>query len=103
MSRAKRRDYAMGKPQFSNALRPAKALTGRKDFISRDKKRLMKTQGMIGDKLPFEYEWCYGEDAGTVMAFTAGSARAQIKVILGTPKKKRLPIGVQVQRVEYVT
>ena len=103
MSRARRRSKAFGKPVFSNALRSDKQMELRIQFIDRDKKRRAKIEGRIGDAIPFEWEWCFEDQQGTLLAFTASEARAQIKKLLQIPKKKRLPWEVVLQRVEYVT
>lgn len=76
-------------------------LQERKEEIHRDIKRQMKKKGVIENKVPFVWEWCYGEKFGTVTGFTKSEARGQIKRILNIPKKKSLPHGVQIRKVEF--
>lgn len=78
-----------------------KQLLARKEEIHRDIKKKMKANGTIADKVPFVWEWRYGDKFGTVNSFTRSEARGEIKRALGIPKKKRLPIETQLRKVEF--
>lgn len=82
-------------------LSPHKQLQKRREEIQRDIKRRMKANGIIGDKIPFIWEWRYGDEFGTVNGFTRSDARGEIKRMLGIPKKKSLPRDIQIQKVEF--
>lgn len=92
---------SVGKRPFASALSPFKQLQKRRAQISRDIKKQMKEKGIIGDKIPFIWEWCCGDEFGTVNGFTRGDARGEIKKILGIPRKKSLPKDTQIRKVEF--
>jgi hypothetical protein len=64
-------------------------------------KRKLKEQGLIEDKAPATWEWCYGGEHGTVQCHTRSEARGMIKKLLKIPKKKRLPSDVHIAKVEF--
>lgn len=88
------------RPYFCNKT-PYKQLQGRREEIRRDIKRQMKEKGVIGDKIPFTWEWRHEEKFGTVTGFTKSDARSKIKLILNISKKKPLPHNVQIRKVEF--
>jgi len=64
----------------------------------RHQKRMFKEIGLIGDRQPLKWDWSFEEQTGIVEAFTKGEAKARIKEVLGVPKKKKLPEGVNIKR-----
>jgi hypothetical protein len=64
-------------------------------------KRRLKDQGLIEDKPPAIWEWCYGGEHGVVKCHTRSEARGMIKKLLKIPKKKRLPSAVHIAKVEF--
>lgn len=78
-----------------------KQLQKRMEEIQRDVKKRMKANGTIADKVPFIWEWRYGDKFGTVNGFTRSEARGEIKKALGVSKKKRLPIDTQIRKVTF--
>lgn len=92
---------SVGKQPYACALSPFKQLQRRREQIHRDRKKQLKAGGVIGDKIPFVWEWRCGDEFGTVNGFTRGDARGAIKKILGIPKKKSLPKDAQIRKVEF--
>lgn len=87
-------------PFFWNRSRHSQ-LTERKEEINRDMKRQMKEKGVIGDRMPYSWEWCYNDKFGIVTGFTRSQARGEIKKVLGIPKNKSLPCEVIIQRINF--
>jgi hypothetical protein len=92
---------SVGKQPYVSGLSPFKQLQRRREQIQRDRKKQLKTQGIIGNRIPFIWEWRCGDEFGTVNGFTRGDARGEIKKILGIPRKKSLPEGTQIRKVEF--
>lgn len=90
---------SVGKRPFSWNVSQYKQFQERKIFVQRDKKRIEKK--VIGDKVPYVWEWKYGRKFGTVLGYCRSDARAVIKCALGISKKKPLPKEVQIKRVEF--
>lgn len=76
-------------------------LESRREQIHCDMKKKLKERGLIEDKTPATWEWCYGGEHGTVQCHTRSEARGMIKKLLKIPKKKRLPSDVHVAKVEF--
>lgn len=89
----------IGKPPFSCVLSEYKKLKIHREFIERDLKRRMKEKGIIENKVAASWEWAYNEACGTVFGFTRAEARSELKKLFNIPKKKRLPLGVQLRKV----
>lgn len=101
MSAGKHRNKkTVGKSPFTCTKSRHKQLEDRKAFVQRQMKRDMKSKGLIEDKGPVPWEWKYGDECGTVFALTRSEARGEIKKLLGIPKKKRLPLGTELRKVE---
>ncbi|MHC4188382.1 MAG: hypothetical protein ACYSUB_01680 [Planctomycetota bacterium] len=92
---------SIGKKPFNVNRTRHNQLQERREFILRDIKRKMKEKGTIADRVPYVWEWRYGDKFGTVNHFTRSDARGEIKRMLGVSKKKRLPNDVQIRRVEF--
>ncbi len=102
MTRGKLRHHVpVGKRPFTFNKSRHTQLQERLAEIHRDIKRKMKNQGLIEDKAPFTWEWRYNEEFGVVIGFTKSEARSEIKKKLSTSKKKSLPRGVQIRKVEF--
>lgn len=89
----------IGKKPFSQHVSKNTFAKRHLDFIVRCEKRTEKSR--TGGKIPYTWEWAYQDKYGTVTAHCRSDARAKIKAILEIPNKKRLPIGVQIERVEF--
>jgi len=96
-----RYNSSVGKQSNICGLSPFKQLQKRREQIRRDRKKQLKAGGIIGNRIPFIWEWRCGDEFGTVDGFTQGDARGEIKKILGIPKKKSLPEGTQIRKVEF--
>jgi len=62
--------------------------------------RQLKKAGLIGNRVPPNWEWKLGETSGVVAAFTKGEARGLIKKALGLSQKKRLPMDTEIKLVD---
>lgn len=92
---------SVGKQPYACALSPFKRLQKRRRQIQRDRKKQLKAKGIIGNRIPFIWEWRCGDEFGTVDGFTQGDARGEIKKILNIPRKKSLPEDTQIRKVEF--
>lgn len=91
----------IGKRPFSCVRTPYNQLQERVGVVKRHIKRQTKKSGEIEDKTPYLWEWRHNSGEGTVRAFTKSEARSKIKQILGIAKKRSLPTGVQIERVDF--
>lgn len=66
----------------------------------RDQIRQLKKAGLIGNRIPPNWEWKLGASDGIIAAFTKGEVRALIKKALGLSKKKKLPQDIVIKLVE---
>ncbi len=101
-----RQKKQIGKKEQVNNITAFSLLQRRRAFIWQDIKRKMIANGEIERKVPAIWEWGFEEKSGSVTAHTKGEAKAQIKRLLGIPKKKKLSREVMIQKVgfnEYTT
>lgn len=96
-----RHHSSVGKKPFHIYRTRHNQLESKREKIHRDMKRKLKEDGLIADKTPAVWEWCYGGEHGTVKCHTKSEARGMIKKLLKIPKKKRLPRDVHIQKVEF--
>lgn len=96
-----RQKKQIGKKEQINNIIPFSLLQQRREFVWRDIRRKMIANGEIERKVPAIWEWRFEEKSGSVTAHTKGEAKAQIKRLLGTPKKKKLPREVAIQKVGF--
>ncbi len=91
----------IGKRSFSCVRTSYNQLQARQEVVKRHIKRQMKASGTIEDKTPYIWEWSHAGGEGAVRAFTKSEARCKIKRALGIVKKKPLPSGVRIERIDF--
>ncbi len=96
-----RHRQSIGKRPFTCVTTIHNQLQERQRAIKRHIKQQMKTSGAIEDKIPYIWEWSHAGNAGEVSAFTKSEARSKIKKAMGITKKKPLPNGVQIERIDF--
>jgi len=90
----------IGKRPDNRPLRRTPTPEERREKAMRAEIRRLKELGLIGNRVPPNWNWKLGEDNGIVAAFTKGEAKARVKEALGLPKKKKLPKELELTRVE---
>jgi len=100
MPRGKTRYHRpVGKRPFFWNLSQYKQFQERLAFVQRDRERVGKNA--TSGKIPYVWEWRYGEKFGTVLGYYRSEARAVVKCALNISKKKPLPKEVQIRRIEF--
>ena len=95
-----RRNFGKGNPGQVRAFTMKEMV---KQRLLRHLHRAMVQDGLaMGVHRPpyFQFNWTFGDLDGTVYADNRSEARAMIKKDLGVPKKKRLPIDVNIERYD---
>ncbi len=73
-------------------------------FLNRVVRRANRAQGYDDEQLPSYWHYVIeigGEEhSGKVIAQTRSEARARIKAALGIGRRKRLPVGAQIEKGE---
>ena len=96
----------IGKRPFGSGVRNYKTQQVLKVRVCRFIRRQMVRDGLILDPATrpprYQFDWTLGEITGTVYADDKSKARSLIKMDLGIPAKRRLPLGISITRSNNV-